>query len=87
MSALLRRLETALSPYAGMHAIWHPAHELEREIVALSESKRTESIWVKTTAYDGKTGDKVAEMILNSATLKNSYAKYDEEAKALGKPA
>jgi hypothetical protein len=60
-------------------------YELEREIVALSESKRTESMWVKTTAYDGKTGDKVAEMILNSATLKNSYAKYDEDAKALGK--
>lgn len=64
--------------------VGHP-YELEREIVALSESKRTESMWVRTTAYDGKTGDRVAEMILNSATLKNSYAAYDEEAKALGK--
>ncbi len=64
--------------------VGHP-YELEREIVALSESKRTESMWVRTTAYDGQTGDRVAEMILNSATLKNSYAKYDEEAKALGK--
>lgn len=62
----------------------HP-YELEREIVALSESKRTESNWVRTRAYDGETGDLVAEMILNSATLKNSYARYDEEAKALGK--
>ena len=62
----------------------HP-YELEREIVALSESKRTESNWVLTRVYDGVTRQLVAEMILNGATLKNSYAKYEEEAKALGK--
>ena len=62
----------------------HP-YELEREIVALSESKRTESNWVRTKVYDGVTRELVAEMILNSATLKGSYAKYQEEAKALGK--
>jgi hypothetical protein len=27
----------------------------------------------------------VAEAILNSATLKDSYARYEEEAKAIGK--
>ncbi len=63
----------------------HP-YELEREIIALSESKRTESNWVRTRVYDGMTRELVAEMILNGATLKNSYAKYDEEAKVLGKP-
>ncbi len=62
----------------------HP-YEVEREIIALSESKRTESNWVRTRVFDGITRELVAEMILNSATLKNSYAKYDEEAKALGK--
>ena len=62
----------------------HP-YELEREIVALSESKRTESNWTRTRVYDGVTHELVAEMILNGATLKSSYAKYDEEAKALGK--
>lgn len=62
----------------------HP-YELEREIVALSESRRTESNWIRTKVYDDITRELVAEMILNSATLKNSYAKYDEEAKALGK--
>jgi hypothetical protein len=62
------------------------AYELEREIVALSESKRTESNWVRTRVYDGETRELVAEMILNGATLKNSYAKYEEEARALGKP-
>jgi hypothetical protein len=62
----------------------HP-YELERDIVALSESKRTESNWVRTKVFDGATHELVAQMILNSATLKNSYAKYDEEAVALGK--
>jgi len=27
-----------------------------------------------------------AEVVLNSATMKNSYAKYEEDAAALGKP-
>ncbi|MGO9601867.1 MAG: hypothetical protein ACLQAT_00420 [Candidatus Binataceae bacterium] len=62
----------------------HP-YELEREVIALSESRRTESNWVRTKVHDGVTRELVAEMILNSATLKNSYAKYDEEAKAPGK--
>jgi hypothetical protein len=62
----------------------HP-YELEREIIALSESRRTESSWIKTTVYDGDTRDRVAEAILNSATLKDSYARYEEEAKAIGK--
>ena len=56
---------------------------LEREIVALSESARTESVWVRTRVLDADTRAPVAEMILNSATLKASYAAYDEEARAL----
>lgn len=62
----------------------HP-YELEREIIALSESRRTESNWIKTSIYDGETRELVAETILNSATLKDSYQKYQEEARALGK--
>jgi hypothetical protein len=58
-------------------------YDLEREVIALSESKRTESMWVRTRAF--AKGELVAEMILNSATLKDSYAKYAEEAKALAK--
>ncbi len=60
-------------------------YQLEREIIALSESRRTESNWVKTSVYDRKTGDLVAEVVLNSATLKDSYANYAEDAAALGK--
>jgi hypothetical protein len=63
----------------------HP-YLLEREIVALSESARTESVWVRTRILDGETRALVGEMILNSATLKASYACYDEDARMLGKP-
>ena len=52
---------------------------LRREIAALSESRRTESYWVRTRIFD-KTGTKlVAEMLLNHATLKDSYAGYPKD--------
>jgi hypothetical protein len=60
-------------------------YQLEREIIALSESRRTESNWTKTSIYDRESRDLVAEVILNSATLKDSYANYSEDAAALGK--
>jgi len=62
----------------------HP-YGIEREIIALSESRRTESNWVKSSIYDKQTRELVCEVILNSATLKDSYANYAEDAKALGK--
>ncbi|MGI9234715.1 MAG: hypothetical protein ACR2RD_13865 [Woeseiaceae bacterium] len=61
------------------------AYQLEREIIALSESRRTESNWVRTSVYDAETRGLVAEAILNSATLKDSYANYAADAAALGK--
>jgi len=62
----------------------HP-YELEREIIALSESARTESTWVRTRVFDGHSRALVAEMILNSAVLKASYADYEREARSLGR--
>ena len=61
------------------------AYRLEREIVCLSESRRVESNWIMTSVYDVETHELLAECLLNSATLKDSYANYAEEAKALGK--
>jgi hypothetical protein len=49
---------------------------LRREIAALSESKRTESYWVRTRIFDGAGKRQVAEMLLNHASLKDSYAGY-----------
>ena len=62
----------------------HP-YKLEREIIALSESRRTESNWIMTRVIDAQTDTLCAEVILNSATLKDSYANYEAEAKALDK--
>jgi hypothetical protein len=54
----------------------------EREVVALSGSRRTESMWVRTTVFG--TDDKpVATMLLNLASIKDSYANYESEHKAL----
>ncbi len=60
------------------------AYDLEREIVALSESARTESVWMRTQVFEAGTRTLAAEMILNAATLKGSYAKYETEARELG---
>ncbi|MEM7078042.1 MAG: hypothetical protein AAF513_05370 [Pseudomonadota bacterium] len=60
-------------------------YHLEREIIALSESRRTESNWIKSRIIDPDTDTLVAEVILNSATLKDSYANYAADAAALGK--
>lgn len=50
---------------------------LRREIVALSESKRTESYWVRTRIYDAGGQHLKAEMLLNHATLKHSLPDYE----------
>tara|TARA_B100000405_G_scaffold157754_1_gene110264 strand:- start:2623 stop:3561 length:939 start_codon:yes stop_codon:yes gene_type:complete len=64
--------------------VGHP-YKIEREIVALSESRRTESNWIRSNIYDAENGDLTCTMVLNSATLKDSYANYDQDAKALSK--
>ena len=51
---------------------------LRREIVALAESRRTESYWVRTRIFDARGERQLAEMLLNHATLKHSYAGYAE---------
>jgi hypothetical protein len=58
---------------------------IRREIIALSESKRTESYWVKTRIYDAGGHTLKAEMLLNHASLKHSYAGYDT-ARAASSP-
>ena len=60
----------------------HP-YRLEREIVALSESRRVESNWIMTRIFDQETNELVAKCLLNSSTIKSSYKKYDEDFKRL----
>ena len=56
---------------------------IRREIAALSESKRTESYWVRTRIFDRSGKRQLAEMLLNHATMKQSYATYDAELAAM----
>jgi hypothetical protein len=59
------------------------AYELDREIVFLSGSRRTESTWVKTRVFAPAGNEVLASMLLNSACLKDSYANYANEANEL----
>lgn len=59
------------------------AYEIEREIVFIGGSKRTESLWIKTTAFDPGENTPLATMLLNAATFKDSYAAYATEREAL----
>ncbi len=58
-------------------------YELEREVVALSGSRRTESLWVRTRAFALPTGRPVATMLLNLASIKDSLPGYAREYAAL----
>ncbi len=59
-------------------------YTIEREVVQLSESRRTESYWVLTSLPDPEDGKLIAQALLNSASLKDSFATYAEEAAARG---
>ena len=60
-------------------------YRLEREVIALSESRRVECYWTLTRVYDADTDELVAEYILNAAHVKDSYEGYAEQAKKIGK--
>jgi hypothetical protein len=47
-------------------------YEIEREVVALSQSRRTESMWVRTNVMLPGQNSVVASMLLNGASLKEA---------------
>jgi hypothetical protein len=53
-------------------------YELEREVVALSGSRRTESLWLRTSVY-ASDHLPAATMLLNLASIKDSYAPHARE--------
>ncbi len=59
-------------------------YRLRREVVALSETRRTESYWVRTRIFDAAGRREKARVLLNHAVLKDSYAGYAEARAALG---
>src|SRR5262245_57350886 len=73
----LKRLDSLIQHVDGPLFVGED-YLIRREIIALSESKRTESYWVKARIYDADGDTLKAEMLLNHASMKNSYAGYDE---------
>ena len=52
---------------------------LEREVIALSESRRVESSWIRTQVREARSERLVATTLLNAAVLKVSYPGYEAE--------
>jgi hypothetical protein len=62
----------------GPLMVGHP-YQVRREVVALAESRRTESYWVRTRIFNETGTTQIAETLLNHATLKQSLTGYDEK--------
>ena len=58
-------------------------YELERTFVAMSGSRRTESLWIKTTVFRAGSDHVVATLLLNQAYLKASSPSYPEHQEAV----
>jgi hypothetical protein len=54
-------------------------YEMEREVVALSGSRRTESLWIRTRVFQPGREDVLATMLLNAAYMKDSFPNYEAE--------
>jgi hypothetical protein len=54
-------------------------YALQRTIVGLSQSKRTESYWTETTITDPASGDLVAVVLLHQGVFKESYDGYPKD--------
>jgi hypothetical protein len=52
------------------------AYRLEREIVALGASRRTESYWTMATLIDAGTDKPTAQVLLHQGVFKDSYPDY-----------
>jgi hypothetical protein len=54
-------------------------YEMDREVIALSGSRRTESLWIRTRVFAPGSNALLATMLLNAAYMKDSYPGYEEE--------
>jgi hypothetical protein len=68
-------LDLEVKLVAGPIFVGHD-YVLEREVVGLGQSRRTESHWVRTDVTDAETGALVAQVVLHSGVFKESYAGY-----------
>ena len=54
-------------------------YDLQRIVIGLGQSKRTESYWTETTVADAATGALVAVVVLHQGVFKESYAGYPKD--------
>jgi hypothetical protein len=54
---------------------------VEREIVGVSQSRRTESYWTRSTVTDAESGVAVADVMLHSGVFKDSYPGYPADSR------
>jgi hypothetical protein len=64
--------------HSGPLFVGHP-YEMDREVVALSGSRRTESLWIRTRVFQPGGEEVLATMLLNAAYMKDSFPGYEEE--------
>jgi hypothetical protein len=53
-------------------------YRLDRELIGLGQSRRTESYWTRTTLTDTTTGRPTAVVVLHAGVFKESYAGYPQ---------
>jgi hypothetical protein len=66
--------------HSGPLFVGHP-YEMDREVVALSGSRRTESLWIRTRVFMPGGDEVLATMLLNAAYMKDSFPGYEAELK------
>ena len=54
-------------------------YEIHREVVGLSQSRRTESYWTESTVTEQRSGKAVAVVLLHQGVFKESYAEYPRD--------
>jgi hypothetical protein len=64
--------------HSGPLFVGHP-YEMDREVVALSGSRRTESLWIRTRVFQPGGEEALATMLLNAAYMKDSFPGYEAE--------
>jgi hypothetical protein len=69
--------------HSGPLFVGHP-YEMDREVVALSGSRRTESLWIRTRVFQPGGEEVLATMLLNAAYMKDSFPGYEEEIRKSG---
>ena len=62
--------------HAGATEVTVAFRRVEREVLAVGQSRKVESHWVDTTVRHAESGEPAAKVLLHSGVFKASYADY-----------